>query len=87
MPVGFYESLRPTLKLQKRVCAPKPPQKRILDIATGDVTGVVLVVVGSKSHCSWKELLAQQYVGVSVGGEVCSSREREYGRQDEIVNC
>lgn len=41
------------MQVVKRLCAPKPPQKRILDIATGDVTRVVLlVVVESGSHCN-----------------------------------
>jgi len=68
MPVKCYESFDCILKLLGKVCAPKPPQKRILDIAIGDVMGVVLVeVVGSGSHCNWKERLAQQYVGGSDG--------------------
>jgi hypothetical protein len=59
------------LKVVIRVCTPKPPQKRILDIATGDVMEVVLVVVvGSGSHCNWMERLAQQYVGEWIGGGV-----------------
>jgi len=41
MPVTCCQSFDYILKLLGKVCAPKPPQKRILDIATGDVTGVV----------------------------------------------
>ena len=72
MPVKRYESFDYILKLLGKVCAPKPPQKRILDIATGDVTGVVLVVVvdGSGSHYNCTERLALQYFGGSVGGGV-----------------
>lgn len=44
MPVVYHESLRFAMVLMVIDCAPKPPQKRILDIATGDVTGVVWVV-------------------------------------------
>lgn len=65
MPVVYHKSLRFAMVLMVIDCAPKPPQKRILDIATGDVTGVVWVV-DLGSHCNCSELLAQQY-GQRVG--------------------
>lgn len=49
MPVVYHESLRFAMVLMVIDRAPKPPQKRILDIATGDVTGVVWVVDGGRT--------------------------------------